>query len=132
MNTEKAGKTSEKGKMQYALPFAIFTDYRKNTNENSLFVLTITKIRDIIRSIDGNKTKGSNAMKKEFLTMKEETILFAKEKIEDAMEALSEIFPDPAEELNWFLEELENQLQSVRSERLLQMNSALYGTGETA
>lgn len=71
-------------------------------------------------------------MKKEFLTMKEETILFAKEKIEDAMEALSEIFPDPAEELNWFLEELENQLQAVRSERLLQMNSALYGTGETA
>lgn len=71
-------------------------------------------------------------MNKEFVAMKEETILFAKEKIEDAMEALSEIFPDLAEELNWFLEELGNQLQTVRSERLLQMNSSLYGAGETA
>ena len=70
-------------------------------------------------------------MNKELMAMKEETILFAKDKIEDAMEALSEFFPDLAEEMNWFLEELENQLQSVRSERLILMNSSLYAAGES-
>ena len=102
----------------------------KNTNENSYFVLTITKFRDTMHSIDGKTMKGSDTMNDELLTLKEEALLFAKEKIEDAAEALSEFLPDLSEELNWFLEEMKNQLQALRTERLMQMNSTLYAKEE--
>lgn len=69
-------------------------------------------------------------MNDELLTLKEEALLFAKEKIEDAAEALSEFLPDLSEELNWFLEEMKNQLQALRTERLMQMNSTLYAKEE--
>ena len=69
-------------------------------------------------------------MSRERMDFTEEAILIAKDKIEDAAEALSELLPDVAEELNWFLEELGNRLILVRSERLATPESALYAGGE--
>lgn len=69
-------------------------------------------------------------MSRERMDFTEEAILLAKDKIEDATEALSEFLPDVAEELNWFLEELGNRLILVRSERLATPESALYAGGE--
>lgn len=57
-------------------------------------------------------------MNQEWMTIKEEAILFAKEKIEDAAEAISEVLPEASEELNWFQNELTKELQSVRGEKL--------------
>ena len=68
-------------------------------------------------------------MSRERMDFTEEAILIAKDKIEDAAEALSEFLPDVAEELNWFLEELGNRLILVRSERLAMPESALYAGG---
>ena len=68
-------------------------------------------------------------MTRERMDMKEEAILFAKDRIEEAADALSELFPEFAEELNWFLEELGNRLTSVRSERLVLPESELYSGG---
>ena len=68
-------------------------------------------------------------MTRERMDLKEEAILFAKDKIEEAADALSELFPELAEELNWFLEELENRLVVVRSDRLALPESALYSGG---
>ena len=65
-------------------------------------------------------------MNEEMMAMKEEAILFAKDKIEDAAQAVLEFFPDLAEELNWFLEEIENQLGLLRGERLAVKQSSLY------
>lgn len=70
-------------------------------------------------------------MDKELVAMKEEALLFAKDKIEDAIEALSENFSDLADEVNWLLDELGNQLRTVRAERLGLMNSSLYSSEET-
>jgi hypothetical protein len=55
-------------------------------------------------------------MNREYMTVKEEAILFAKDKIEDASDALIEILPDISEELNWFREELGKELLKVRLE----------------
>ena len=68
-------------------------------------------------------------MKRELMDLKEEAILFAKDKIEDAAEALSELLPEMADELNWFLEEMGNQLTQVRSDKLAFPDSDLYGGG---
>ena len=68
-------------------------------------------------------------MTRERMNLKEEAILIAKEKIEEAADALSEFFPELAEELNWFLEELGNRLIEVRSDRLALAESALYSGG---
>ncbi len=68
-------------------------------------------------------------MNREIMDLKEEGILLAKDKIEDAAEALSEFLPEVSEELNWFLEELANQLTLVRSDRLALSESALYLRG---
>ena len=68
-------------------------------------------------------------MTRERMDLKEEAILIAKEKIEEAADALSEFFPELAEELNWFLEELGNRLTEVRSDRLALAESALYSGG---
>ena len=57
-------------------------------------------------------------MNQEWMSVKEEAILFAKEKIEDAAEALSEFLPDASEELAWFREELGKEVQNVRSQYL--------------
>ncbi len=57
-------------------------------------------------------------MNREYITVKEEAILFAKEKIEDASDALIEVLPDISEELSWVREELGKELVSVRSEGL--------------
>ncbi len=70
-------------------------------------------------------------MDKELVAMKEEALLLAKDKIEDAIEALSENFSDLADEVNWLLDELGNQLRTVRAERLGLMNSSLYASEET-
>lgn len=70
-------------------------------------------------------------MTRERMNLKEEAILLAKDKIEDAAEALSEFCPEVAEELNWFLEELGNRLILVRSDRLAMPESELY-SGEVA
>lgn len=68
-------------------------------------------------------------MNDEVLTLKEEAILFAKEKIEDAAESVSEFLPDVADELNWFLDEMARELLLVHSEKLALMTSSLYGEG---
>ncbi|MBE6713501.1 MAG: hypothetical protein E7580_08365 [Ruminococcaceae bacterium] len=65
-------------------------------------------------------------MNQEIMSAKERAILLAKDKVEEAAEAISEFLPDAAEELNWFLEEMGNQLTLLRSDRLSMMESRLY------
>ena len=66
-------------------------------------------------------------MNRKLILAKEEVITIAKDKVEDAAEALREFLPDLSEELNWFLSELAEELCLVRGERLALMESALYG-----
>ena len=68
-------------------------------------------------------------MTRERMDLKEEAILLAKDRVEEAVEAIAEFLPELAEELNWFLEELGNRLMLVRSERLSMPESALYSGG---
>ena len=54
------------------------------------------------------------------MNAKEEAILFAKEKVEDAGEAIGEILPETAEELVWIGGILGKELILLRTERSLQ------------
>ncbi len=65
-------------------------------------------------------------MDREWMTVKEEAILFAKNKIEDAASALTEVLPDASEELGWLKDELSQELQRVRGERLLTCDNAYF------
>ena len=69
-------------------------------------------------------------MNREFMNVKEEAILFAKEKVEDAAEALSEFLPDASEELEWFREELEKEIQNVRSQYFSVCDSRMFSEEE--
>ncbi len=59
-------------------------------------------------------------MSMEWMNAKEEAILFAKEKVEDAGEAIGEILPETAEELVWIGGILGKELILLRTERSLQ------------
>ena len=49
-------------------------------------------------------------MKQKCMTVKEDAILFAKDKLEDAAQALEEVLPDASEELSWMREQLIKEL----------------------
>ena len=57
----------------------------------------------------------------EWMNMKEEAILFAKEKVADAIESIEEILPETAEELDWIKGILGKELIGLRSERSQQL-----------
>ena len=57
-------------------------------------------------------------MSHEYTMIKEEAILFAKEKIEDASETLSDILPEVSEELRFLEEELNKEILIVKRERM--------------
>lgn len=70
-------------------------------------------------------------MDQDWMNVKEEAILFARDKIEDAAQALNEILPDTSEELGWLGEQLSKELQSIRGERLF-ANENMYFAEEGA
>lgn len=63
----------------------------------------------------------------EWMAIKEEAILFAKDKIEDAAQVLEEVLPDASEELGWFRENLVKELQNIRGERLFLGEGNFFG-----
>lgn len=68
-------------------------------------------------------------MNYEMIELKEEAIHLAVDKVEDASAALAEFFPEAAEELEWFLEEMGKCLTRLHAERLALPDSDLYGGG---
>ncbi len=61
-----------------------------------------------------------------YLQKKEEALVFALEKVEEAAEALEEVLSDTAEEMAWFRENLQEELLSVRTEKMAMADSAKY------
>lgn len=57
----------------------------------------------------------------EWMNIKEEAILFAKEKVSDASEAIEELLPETAEELDWIETILAKELFSLRAQRSEQL-----------
>ena len=60
------------------------------------------------------------------MTVKEEAILFARDKLEDVQEALSEVMPDASEEVGFFREVLLKELQRVRGEMLQHRQNSFF------
>ena len=65
-------------------------------------------------------------MDHEWMTVKEEAILFARDKLEDVQEALWEVLPDASEEVGFLREELKKELQRVRGEMLEQRQNPFF------
>ena len=65
-------------------------------------------------------------MDHEWMTVKEEAILFAQDKLEDVQEALWEVLPDASEEVGFLREELKKELQRVRGEMLEQRQNPFF------
>ena len=65
-------------------------------------------------------------MDQEWMMVKEEAILFARDRLEDAQDALSETMPEASEEVGYLREELAKELMRVRGEMLALCANAYF------
>jgi hypothetical protein len=66
--------------------------------------------------------KKEKTMSIDWMNVKEEAILFAKEKVSDASDAIEEILPETAEELDWIETILAKELLGIRMQRSEQVS----------
>lgn len=60
----------------------------------------------------------------DWMNIKEEAILFAKEKVSDASDAIEDFLPETAEEMDWIEGILAKELTLVRTQRSEQLSLA--------